>query len=438
MTEKAQTRESLRLANDYVAPQTARQARICDIWRDAFDLDQVGMDDDFFDLGGDSMIATTIAVAVSDALGIDFRPGLVMEYPTIRQIAALDASSDSMNLPANVVLTRASGGRPPLFVVHGRNGITFLSRGFMSGLHPDQPVYTFQIRGFDGRDEPLDRVEDIAEDYLASMLEICPDGPWFIAAYCSGSWIAVEMARRMLERGLRPDRIVLLDPGLLHARLNDEYLVRRGAVSGADIPLLSPVAAKLGLAARDATRRTKLFFRTGHWVSGQDRASFDVPAVEAFFIERQRRRLGINLGRKKRAASTGDAEHMTYEADSAQPAELDEIYRSDSAARASARLQLAFRTYLPEVLDFPVDMIISRQLAGRLADPKHPINMVLPKRRVTVSKENHRETISAGGPFNATVIQSIIDDAQARRADVSASVERQPSAVSAGVAQTRG
>ena len=236
-------RDELGLTNEYTAPEGEVERRLAEIWGETLNFDRIGIDDDFFDLGGDSLGATAIAAAVSNAFDIDFKPSQIMDCNSVRRMAKAIASSNRPHLPPNVVLARASDSRPPLFLVHGQYGITFLPPEFMRGFRDDQPIYVFQVPGYDGVDEPYDTVAEIAADYLSSMLAIQTSGPYFLAAFCAGSWIAIEMANQMKQRGMAPDRLVLIDPALSSA-MDEEFLVNRGRISGGNLPILSPLAAR--------------------------------------------------------------------------------------------------------------------------------------------------------------------------------------------------
>jgi acyl-coenzyme A synthetase/AMP-(fatty) acid ligase/acyl carrier protein len=400
-------RDRLELGTEYVAPETDAEWQIAEIWREALNFDQVGVEDNFFDLGGDSLNAVAISTAVSDAFDFDFKPSLLMEHYTIRLMAKAIAAPQDRKLPGNVFAAR-SGSRPPIFMIHGQWGITFLPPQFMTGFHDDQPVYIFQIRGFDGRDPPYDNIEEIAADYLKTMLEIQPTGPYFIAAFCAGSWIALEMVKQMRQRGLAPDRLVFMDPGL-HSAMDDEYMINRGIVSGANIPVLSPVTAAIKLGVKNAFRRAKFLLRTGHWVTGQDHASFALPEVREFWIDRQRHRLDVNVVRTVNSDLFGYGRANASSSEALQRTE-DSGGSMDAVVVASAKLQLAFRTYVPDSYYGPVDLIVSRKTLRALKNSGHPINRVMPNRRLIIFGETHWEAVAGRDPRNARLIQEMVDE----------------------------
>lgn len=408
------SRDALDLANEYAAPQNEVEQRLAGIWCDALNFDRLGVDDEFFDLGGDSLGAVTIAAAVSDAFDIELKPSQIMEYYTIRLMAEGITLPSDPDLPPNLVLARAPGSqsRPPLFLIHGQYGITFLPPQFMNGFNDDQPVYIFQVPGFDGREEPFDTVKEIATSYLNTMIEIQGDGPFFIVAFCAGSWIGFEIAHQMKQLGLSPDRLILIDPHL-HAAMDDEFLVARGLISGSQIPFASAIARFLKLTASDAYRRTKFFLRTGHWINGQDHESFALPKVKNFWIERQRQRQQLVAGELRQVAKiTIDTGQTSGSFKAAAEADLSGSGNSifETVAYASAKLQLAFRTYRPEPYEGAVDLLVSRKTAEKMKNPAYPVSRVMPNRNVVICGDTHQDAVASDNSRNARLIQEMIDE----------------------------
>jgi acyl carrier protein len=396
-------RDDLGLDRAYVAPQSQLEERVAALWRDILKFDRVGVDDDFFDLGGDSLAAMALAAAVGSAFDIQFKSPQLMECNTVRRMVA--EIGGNVRRPTNLVPARSAGSRPPLFMIHGQYGITFLPPPFMGGFHQDQPVYVFQVPGFDGGREPYDQVRDIAADYLKTMLEMQHTGPYLIAAFCAGSWIAVEMAKQMKQMGRAPDRLILMDPAL-HAAMDDEFLVNRGRISGGNVPLLSPLAASAKLLAADTFRRAKFFWRTGCWVNGQDHASFALPSVRKFWLDRQTKNLDhIDLDHVSgRGASQGEIGPSDR---GPRPKESKAL---QAAAYASAKLQLAFRTYQPVPFEDHVDLIVSERTARNLENAAYPINRVLPNRRLIIFGKTHFDAVAGTESRNAEIIQQMLDE----------------------------
>lgn len=201
--------------DEYVSPATDLERKVAEIWAGVLELDRVGAEDDFFDLGGDSLIAEGLSIALNSEFGIAFKQSQLIDINTPRKMAAFIAGQlreEPVELPGNLVAINGDGTRPPIFLVHGNAGMTFLRPAFCAEIDPQQPIFIFQAVGFDGAAEPLGRVEDIAEAYLQMMLDVRPNGPWHLGGLCGGGWITIEIVRLMEARGLRPDKVILLDP----------------------------------------------------------------------------------------------------------------------------------------------------------------------------------------------------------------------------------
>jgi amino acid adenylation domain-containing protein len=197
------------------APQDAVEHAIARIFEALLEIAQVGRDDDFFLLGGDSLMASELEMRILQAFGV--RIGSFHREATVAALAALvearraaPASPDA-TLPVLIPLWR-SGGEVPLFIVHGRHGQAFVSPHFMQLLGDDQPVWAFQIRGLDGIQPPHESIEEMAADYLDAMRRERPHGPYFIASFCAGAFIAGHMARTLREAGETVLPLLLVDP----------------------------------------------------------------------------------------------------------------------------------------------------------------------------------------------------------------------------------
>jgi len=202
-------RESLSLSTSYEAPDSALESLIAEIFAQALGLERVGVNDDFFDLGGDSLGAEIISMSISERTGQTFELSALVEHGSPRKIAALlGALSKKIILPHS-----ANKDRPPIFVVHGRQGFTLLKPSFRNALANDQKLFMFELPGIRGG-VCYDRIEDIAAVYVGQLVDKYPHGPIFLAAFCMGSVIALEMAAQLAKLGRPVHQLALIDPSL--------------------------------------------------------------------------------------------------------------------------------------------------------------------------------------------------------------------------------
>lgn len=211
-------RADLALSTPWKEPGTEAECKLAAIWQEVFGVDVVSVLDDFFELGGDSFTATTLATEIEATFGKRFTPADIINQSTIEQQArgVVDVSGAS-ELPACIVLGRAGGSKPPLFMVHGGKGFAFFGPKFFDIVGEERSIYLFQAPGLDGRTplESIDEVvtlKDYARLYVEAMRKLQPTGPYHIAAMCAGSFIAVEMCDQLENAGQAVRRLILLDP----------------------------------------------------------------------------------------------------------------------------------------------------------------------------------------------------------------------------------
>jgi thioesterase domain-containing protein len=146
------------------------------------------------------------------------------------------ATAAARQQPAIVPL-QSLGTRTPIYAVPGHAGAVFSFSAFSKRLGDDQPFFALEPPGLDGRTEPMERVEDIAEYFADQILEFQPDGPYVIAGYCSGASTAFELAKLLGQRGADVRCMALFGPlhpstyQALHRQILFEAKRRMGAVT---------------------------------------------------------------------------------------------------------------------------------------------------------------------------------------------------------------
>jgi acetoacetyl-CoA synthetase len=199
-------------------------------WEGALKLTAIDPNDNFFDLGGDSLAALRICSDLQRVLRREIPVTLLSRTPTIAGMtAALDEPVPSTYQP--LLLLRQDGAAPPLFMVHGFGGGVMDLTSVVRQLRIDRSVYAIQARGFDLGDVPHDTVEAMAREYLVKVREVQPGGPYLLAGYSFGGLVAYEMARVLAQLGERVGLVVLLDT-TIHERYWSasvwvEFLFRR-------------------------------------------------------------------------------------------------------------------------------------------------------------------------------------------------------------------
>lgn len=206
------------LSVPYAAPVTERQKIICMIWQTLFEIDRVGVHDNFFDLGGDSIMALKLLSALETEFRVALPLSEVFNSPTVADQA--NAVFEYTEIPMDkrklspLVALQKDGDRPPFFCAHPAGGIVHCYIEMSRALGKDQPFYAFQHPGIDGKSGPYTSYEKMAELYVDSMMEIQPTGPYYIGGWSFGGTVAFEMARQVRLRGEEVGMLALFDtPG---------------------------------------------------------------------------------------------------------------------------------------------------------------------------------------------------------------------------------
>jgi amino acid adenylation domain-containing protein len=193
------------------APPGSLEAQLIELWQDVLGERQIGPDDDFFELGGDSLTATHMIQQVGQLTGRALPLDALYESPTVAGLARLlrdDAQAAGIRTPG-VTLNRG-GDRTPLVLFHGMlTGGAFYALRLARRLGPRQPVHV--VRPFTGDDGPVPpTVEAMADALLGVVRALQSRGPYRLAGYCNGGLVAYEIARRLREAGETVELVALI------------------------------------------------------------------------------------------------------------------------------------------------------------------------------------------------------------------------------------
>ncbi len=197
-----------------VPPRTRLELELQRIWEELLPVRPIGVTDNFFKIGGHSLLAIYMMACVRDRLGRDLPVPVLFQAPTIAGLAAL-LEKEVPRLPyPNLVCLQPEGAKPPFFCMHGAGGNVFyfveLAR-ILAGLGGDRPFYGLQARGLMADGDPLATVGEMAELYLRAVRSVQAAGPYFLGGYSMGGLIANEMARRLLAAGQAVALVAMID-----------------------------------------------------------------------------------------------------------------------------------------------------------------------------------------------------------------------------------
>lgn len=205
--------QSGRASGKYEAPRDELERGLASLWARLLNQERVGIHDDFFDLGGHSMIAIQLLSQVDQQFGRALPLETLYQAPTVSRLAGVLRQNAARPKWPNLALLQPEGPGLPLFCVHGDQASYFIPRH----LGATRPFYAFQHQGQEGDEIRLRTVEAIATSYVRQLKEAQPRGPYLLCGYSFGGVAAFEMAQQLVAMGDSVPLLVMMDtyaPGM--------------------------------------------------------------------------------------------------------------------------------------------------------------------------------------------------------------------------------
>jgi len=202
-------------SNEYEEPKTDTEIALSKICLKYIAINKIGVTDNLFELGIDSLVAVSIMVQIEKRYGKRLPLSILLKYPTIRQLAlVIEDKAPDQSSYKSLIPIKPEGTKIPLYIIHGI-GLNLLNLYKMvSSLDNDQPVYGLQSIGLDGTIDPPDTLEEIARFYNDEILKHDPVGPYAIAGYSFGGFIAFEMVKQLQQMGKEVKLLAMFDTNL--------------------------------------------------------------------------------------------------------------------------------------------------------------------------------------------------------------------------------
>ena len=180
------------------------------IWERVLRRRAVQQDDNFFDLGGDSLLAVELFAEIERVCGREMAPVTIYCAPTISALAAVLEEPTAPRFPPLLQLKAGTEGSP-IFLAHGLAGTAMDFYQLVKYVQTQRPIYGMQAKGTDGVEEPFERLEDLAQYHLDAIKEIQAHGPYYLIGYSLGGLVTLEMAQRLVAQGEKVALLALLE-----------------------------------------------------------------------------------------------------------------------------------------------------------------------------------------------------------------------------------
>ncbi len=225
---------------EYVAPVDAVERTMCRVWAEVLRIERVGTEDNFFEIGGHSLLAARLFARLDEEFGQSPALGVLFVAPTVRLLSEhyRDVAAPGDGQPHALVALRVEGTKPPLYFVPGIFGNVVGYADLVRELGPERPIYGLQCIGLTGQAEPFDSIAAMASFYLRELRVCQPGGPYHVIGVCFGATVAYEMTRQLLATGETVAFLGLISPTAHEAAEGDEHalstprVVKRGLAFG--------------------------------------------------------------------------------------------------------------------------------------------------------------------------------------------------------------
>lgn len=204
-------RSSRQLDIPLILPRTETEKKLAKLWQELLHIEAVGVEDNYFDLGGTSILAVELFAQIERIFAKKLPLTTLIEAPTIEQLAQRISPEGQSLVGESLVLLQEGKSNPPLFLIHDGDGETMLYLNLARRVGLERSVYGLQPFSRDGYPILHTRMEQMAAYYIEKIRNVQPNGPYLLGGMCAGGVIAYEMGRQLQNAGEKVAMVALID-----------------------------------------------------------------------------------------------------------------------------------------------------------------------------------------------------------------------------------
>ncbi|MBM1105824.1 amino acid adenylation domain-containing protein [Aurantibacter crassamenti] len=197
--------------NNNTVARTKVEKLVAEIWQKCLNIPEVDIFSNFFEMGGHSIIAVKVMILIEKQTGVRLPLSTLFEHSTVEKLAALLEDNIDVSSNDNLVPIKPNGSKKPLYIIHGAGLNVLIFNSLAHHLDDNQPVYGIEGNDLFSEDGPLPTIEEVAAKYIQYIINADPVGPYSLAGYSLGGYIAYEMARQLKKLGKKVTMLTLFD-----------------------------------------------------------------------------------------------------------------------------------------------------------------------------------------------------------------------------------
>ncbi|AIC93107.1 non-ribosomal peptide synthetase [Shouchella lehensis] len=215
---------------DKCQPRNLNELKMSKIWGELLNIQNVGINDNFFTIGGHSLKALQMKILIQEQFNTDISMALIFKYPTISDLCTqlsteIKAETNLMN-----ILQHGSDASTPLILIHPHGGGILPYIHLVNELNSAHRIYGIQAKGYESNELPNNKMEDIVNSYVIEIRKVLPKGPYRLMGWSFGGTVAYEIARKLEGLNEKIEFLGLLDVHPLGSHMVDKEFTKRDAI----------------------------------------------------------------------------------------------------------------------------------------------------------------------------------------------------------------
>ena len=222
----------------FVAPRTSVEKKLQQIWMSVLELDEIGVKDNFFEIGGHSLLGVRIIARIDQELGINLQAIDLLNCQTIEKLAKKVEEKGVQDTFTPLVLMKEGTTDKNLFLIHPIGGDVLCYRELVTQLPDTLNCYGLRTRGLDSSEPIYSSRQEMVEAYAEAIVSLQPQTPVILGGQSLGGVLALAVAEQLAKQGIVTEKVVMLDtyaPAHLHQYFGDEVDMIQAAL-GMEFP----------------------------------------------------------------------------------------------------------------------------------------------------------------------------------------------------------